>query len=194
MQTEIEVKFLDIDIDDIRARLRVAGAVCEQPMRMMRRVTINTPEMEANKGYLRVRDEGNKVTLTYKQFDSMSVDGAKEIELQVSSFDAAIELLAQAGLKHTSFQETRRETWKLDEVEVVLDEWPWLNPYMEIEGASEQLLQAAAERLGLAWDNAAFGDVMVAYRAQYPHLSETDNIGSVPEAKFGTQLPSLLKG
>lgn len=32
MQIEIEVKFIDVEIDDIRMRLRSAGAVCEKPM------------------------------------------------------------------------------------------------------------------------------------------------------------------
>lgn len=193
MKTEVEVKFLDVDFADIRARLERAGAVCKQPMRAMHRVTINTPGMITNKAYLRVRDEGDKVTLTYKQFDSMSVDGAKEIELHVSSFEETVALLAKAGLKHSSFQETRRETWELDSVEVVLDEWPWLRPYIEIEGASEELLHACAQKLGFNWDDASFGDAMVAYRAQYPHLTESDNIGSVPEARFGAPLPDLLK-
>ena len=35
MKTEIEVKFLNIDIEDIRAKLQAAGAVCEQPMRLI---------------------------------------------------------------------------------------------------------------------------------------------------------------
>lgn len=35
MKTEIEVKFVDVDINDVRARLKKAGAVCEQPMRDM---------------------------------------------------------------------------------------------------------------------------------------------------------------
>ena len=40
---------------------------------------------------------------------------------------------------------------------------------------------------------AKFGDVMVTYRAQYPHLTEKDTVGNLPEVKFDAPLPGLLK-
>ena len=65
----------------------------------MRRVAIENDFMRTDKdAFLRVRDEGDKVTLTYKQFDSLSVDGAKEIEVEVSDYDKTVAILAQAGL------------------------------------------------------------------------------------------------
>ena len=67
MKTEIEVKFCDVDINDIRDRLQRAGAVCEQPMRLMRRALIEEPHHAAEHAFLRVRDEGDKVTLTFKR-------------------------------------------------------------------------------------------------------------------------------
>ncbi|HEU5121461.1 MAG TPA: hypothetical protein VFT59_01335 [Candidatus Saccharimonadales bacterium] len=47
MKTEIEAKFLQIDLDTMRAKLREAGATCKQRMQVMRRVTFSTPEMDA---------------------------------------------------------------------------------------------------------------------------------------------------
>lgn len=135
MKSEIEVKFLDINHGEMRAKLEELGAVCVQPMRLMRRVAIENDFMRTGKdAFLRVRDEGHRVTMTYKQFDELSVDGAKEIEVIVSDFEATVAILEQAGLKSRTFQETKRETWKLGEYEIVLDEWPWLKPYIEIEG------------------------------------------------------------
>ncbi len=193
MNTEIEVKFLNIDHNAMRDTLRAIGAICEQPMRLMRRVTIDAPVMKEKNAYLRVRDEGHQVTLTYKQFDALAIDGAKEIEEVVEDFDATIAILKAAGLPYSSFQESKRETWKLNDIEIVLDEWPWLNPYIEIEADSQEKLQHTAKLLQLDWNSAAFGDVMVAYRAQYLHLNEHDTIGTIPEAKFGMPLPDLLK-
>jgi adenylate cyclase class 2 len=192
MNTEIEAKFLNTDHDVIRDKLQALGATCEQPMRLMRRVTIDTPELIEKDAFLRVRDEGHRTTMTYKQFDQLSVDGAKEIEITVSDFDKAVQLLEAAGLKSESFQESKRETWLLGSVEIVLDEWPWLNPYIEIEAESELAVRSTAESLGFAWDMAVFGDVMVAYRAQYPHLSEQDTVGRIAVVKFGDPLPDLL--
>lgn len=193
MRTEIEVKFLAIDIDEVRAKLKSLGAACEQPMRLMRRVAIDSEFMRTGKdAFLRVRDEGNKVTMTYKQFDSLSVDGAKEMEVEVSDYEATVALLAQVGLSAHTYQETRRETWRLGEVEVMIDEWPWLKPYIEIEGESEADLRDAASQLGFDWSDAVFGDVMAAYRAEYPHLTLKDTVASVPEVKFGDPLPRIL--
>jgi adenylate cyclase class 2 len=193
MKSEIEVKFLNVGFDQVRAKLRELGAECEQPMWLMKRVTIETPELLEKKSYVRVRDEGDKVTLTYKQFDSLSVDGAKEIEITVSDFKGAVALLAAAGLPHISFQESKRETWKIGSVEVVLDEWPWLNPYIEIEGDSEAELKDMAKQLGFNWDDAVFGGVTIAYRAQYPHIDPGDTVGRIAEIKFGDPVPEFLQ-
>ena len=193
MKTEFEVKFVRVGHDGVRAKLKDLGATLGQPMRLMRRAIIETPELKEQGAFLRVRDEGDKVTLTYKQFNSLSVDGAQEHEVVVSDFQATVDLLQAAGLPYRSLQESKRETWHYDNAEVVLDEWPWLDPYIEIEGDSEAHVRQIAEQLGFNWDDAVFGDVMAAYRVQYPHLSEKDTVGNLAEVKFGDPLPDLLK-
>ena len=74
MKPEIEVKFIDIDIEDVRTRLTAAGAVCASPMRMMRRVLVETAQMADDDAFLRLRDEGDKVTLTYKPVSYTHLD------------------------------------------------------------------------------------------------------------------------
>ncbi len=193
MKTEYEAKFVNIDIDDIRARLKSNGARLEKPMRLMRRVIIETPAMKNKNAFVRVRDEGDRVTVTYKQFDALSVDGAKEHEIIVSDFEETVALLAAAGLPHSSFQESKRETWSFDKAEIVIDEWPWLNPYIEIESNGEEHVKLVVAKLGFNWRDAVFGDVMAAYRWQYPHLRDNDTVGNIAEVKFDDPLPDLLK-
>lgn len=198
MKTEIEAKFLDINFGEIRKRLNSVGAHCMQPMRLMRRVIMDTEDstLQQNNGYVRVRDEGHRVSLTYKSFDEtqeLHIASAKEIEIKVSSFEDTIALLRATGLAVKSFQESRRETWKLGKVEIVLDEWPWLKPYIEVEAATEKLVKSAANKLELEWSKAVFGDVMAAYRAQYPHLHQDQTVASLDEVKFGDTMPSMLK-
>jgi len=192
MKTEIEVKFVNVNHDDIRVKLKKLGAVCEHPMRKMKRVTIDSPDMKSKDAFVRIRHQGDKITVTYKQFDSLSLDGAKEIEIVVNDFDSTIDLFEAIGLPYHSHQESKRETWKLDNVEIVLDEWPWLDAYIEIEGPSEKVVKKVAKQLGFDWNDAVFGDVMAAYRIQYPHLSENDTIGNLTSVKFGDELPDLL--
>lgn len=192
MNTEIEAKFVNVDHDIIRSKLSSIGAKLEQPMRLMRRVTIDTDYMKTKNAFLRVRDEGHRVTATYKQFDSLSVDGAKEVEITVNDFQSTVDLLSAAGLAYTSFQESKRETWTLGGAEIVLDLWPWLDPYIEIEAEDEATVRQIAAQLGLNWEDAVFGDVMQAYMKQYPHLTDKDTVGTVPLVKFDDPLPLLL--
>jgi adenylate cyclase class 2 len=195
MKTEIEVKFLDVDFDTARQKLQALGAVCKQPMRLMQRAIIDFPDerLQKDNAYIRVRDEGDKTTVTFKQFKALRVDGAKEIETIVGSFEDTVNIFKAIGLKVRSVQESKRETWQMGNVEVVLDEWPWLKPYVELEGENEAGLRDAAEKLGFDWKEAVFGDVTAVYRAQYPHISQDINLGAIPEVRFDVPLPDILR-
>lgn len=193
MTSEIEAKFLDVDFHEIRERLKKLGAVCEKPMRLMRRAIIETPELRAKHSFVRIRDEGDKVTLTYKQVDEDSLTGVKEVEVDVSHFEDTILLFEQLGMKYKSFQESYRETWRLGDVEIMLDEWPWLKPYIEVEGSSETQVKAVAAKLGFDWQMAVFGRTTSAYQIQYPN-GDADQLVNIPEVKFDTPVPTIISG
>lgn len=195
MNTEIEAKFPNIDHNQIRDRLTQLEATREEPSRLMRRVVYHNDTMTKKGAFLRIRDEGHQTTMTYKQFDANSIDGAKEYEVQVNDFDTAIAAIDATGLVHDTYQESRRETWKLGEVEIVLDEWPWLPPYIEIEGPTEQHVRAVAEKLQLSWNDAMFGGVANLYLFEYPHIGES-GVNEInqnwPMIKFDLDTPTLL--
>lgn len=199
MQQEIEVKFLDVIHDEARKRLKTAGAVCEQPMRRMRRAIMDYPDKrmqtgsQTGWGWVRVRDEGDKVTCTYKHIANDGNDTTHEIEFTVSSYDKTVQLFEAIGLMKHAEQETKRETWKLGEVEVVLDEWPWLPPYIEIEGPTEESIRAAAEQLGMDWDRALRGSSDRAYRVYYPKMTDEESISDAGFLTFDGEKPQWLK-
>jgi len=196
MKTEIEVKFLNVDFDEVRRNLESLGGVCEQPMRLMRRVLSQQHKRSPDSDYssfLRLRDEGDKVTLTYKEFREKTLTGATEQEVVVSNFDETKAILESAGITFTTFQESRRETWKVGNVEVVLDEWPWLNPYIEIESDSEEAVKRMAAQLGFSWDDAVFGATNSAYAVQYPDGRNSRDLISLSEIRFGAPLPDIFK-
>lgn len=174
MDTEIEAKFANTDHDAVRAKLEALGGKCTQPNRLMRRVIVHTPEMTAKNAFIRVRDEGDRVTMTYKQFDSDDITGAKEYETVVGDFDQTVAILTSGGLAPDTYQESKRETWKLGEVEIMLDEWPWLNPYIEVEGPSVELVQETAKNLGFNPEKAIYGGVANIYMQQYPGVTEDE--------------------
>jgi adenylate cyclase class 2 len=192
MQTEIEAKFLAIDHSSVRAKLRDAGAVCEQPMRLMRRKTYDYPNKSLNKknGWVRVRDEGDKITMSYKQLNDRTVHGTQEVNLVIDSFDAADWFLVTVGLVSEAYQETKRESWVMDGVQIELDEWPWIKPFVEIEGPSERAVREVAAKLGLDWSLARHGSVENAYQAEYDVTEE--EVDSWPEITF-TPVPEWLE-
>ncbi len=169
MQTEIEAKFLDIDHTQMRQKLKKIGAMCQQPMITMKRVNLDFADkaLENKGGWLRIRDNGNKITLTYKQLESWSLHGVKEIETTVGDYVAAEQIMNAIGLVTKAYQITRRETWEYNGCEVVLDEWPWIKPLLEIEGPSENDVKELAAMLGLTWKDALFGSVEPAYMAEF---------------------------
>ncbi|HUB92993.1 MAG TPA: class IV adenylate cyclase [Verrucomicrobiae bacterium] len=199
MKEEIEVKFLDVAHDVIRSKLEAAGAVCEQPMRVMRRAIIDYPDKRLSTssdtgwGWVRIRDEGDKITCTYKHIAKDGNDTIHEIEITVSSYEKAIEIFEAVGLKKHSEQETKRETWRIDDVEVALDEWPWIPSYIEIEGSSESSIKAAAEKIGLSWADALHGSSDRLYRTYYPKMGSEESVSDMAQLTFGGGLPQWLK-
>lgn len=197
MQTEIEVKLPRIDIDDMRKRLEAAGAVLEQPMRQMRRVNMETEYQRNHHAFLRVRDEGDKVTLTYKQRDNheaSNIDSVKEVEVVVSDFEKTIEIFRLSDLPPITYQETRRETWKLDGVEVVIDEWPWIDPFAEVEGSNEAAVRDAVEKLGYEWSDVMICQIDQMYELQYDFAPGIKGLQIIKDIRFELPVPEELIG
>lgn len=194
MQPEIEAKFLDVDHEIVRTKLENLGATCEHPMRLMRRTLFDYPDSrfqkENQKQRLRIRDEGDKVMVNFKSNNETNY--VDEIETTIGSFETMAKLFEAIGLVSYSFQESKRETWHYKDVEVVLDEWPWLNTYIEIEGPNESAIRDAAEELGFDWQDAKFGSVDTAYRHQYLGMTNAESIGDLAEVRFNLPLPDYL--
>lgn len=194
MKPEIEAKFLDVNHDELRAKLKELGAECVQPMRLMKRKNYDFPDLRLDKeksGWVRVRDEGDKVTLSYKQLNSRELDGTHEVNITVDSFENACSLVESIGLEATSYQETKRESWRLPDFEIELDEWPWVKPYIEIEGPDEASLRKLAADLGLDWTSVCHGSVEVVYRGEYD-VTDAD-VDYIPEITFDLPAPPVLE-
>jgi adenylate cyclase class 2 len=169
METELEAKFLDVNPDKLRLLLKQNGATLVHPERLMRRKNFDYSDRRLEKigGWVRVRDEGDKVTLSFKQIFDRTIEGTKEISLKVEDFEKMDEFLAVVGFECKSYQETKRERWDFNGVEVTIDTWPWIPTLVELEGKSADELKAAAEKLQLDWKKALHGSVENAYQAYY---------------------------
>lgn len=151
---EYEVKFFPIHLDEMRETLQKAGASLRTPERLMRRCVFAAeanPRMSCT--YIRIRDEGNKTTMSAKQHASDGkIDSQKEYETIVQDFEITHQILLNAGLTQTGYQENKRETWEMpDGTLVELETWPGLPNYLEIEGKSESNVKETAVLLKLKW-------------------------------------------
>ena len=189
MNNEIEAKFLDIDKDKIRVKLKEIGAKLEKPEVLMKRVVFYTGEHS----FARVRDEGDKIVMTYKNVSNdNSILGTKEVNIDVNDYDDAILFLKGCGLKMKANQETKREIWKYGSVEICIDTWPWIPTFVEIEGPSEESVWGTAEKLGLERDDAKFGSVDTTY--QYYYGIDTDVVNlHTPKILFEMEPPEWVK-
>jgi len=198
MQQEVEVKFLDVPHDEARKRLERTGASRKHSMRLMRRAIIDYPDRRLQTGTagawasVRVRDEGDRVTCTYKHVATDGKDSMHEIEFTVSSYENAVEFFKAIGLDVYTEQETKRETWQLGDVKVELDEWPWIPPYIEIEGPSEEAVRQVAERLGYDFSKAFRGSSYTAYRMYYPKMDTEETVDSIKHLIFEGERPKWL--
>lgn len=186
MPPEIEATFIDINKNRLREKLRQAGARLVQPEILMRRVVFDVDE----RTFVRVRDEGNKVTMSYKHLDDLSLSGMKEICLEVDDYEKAIAFVKACGLRMKADQETYREEWELDDVEITIDTWPWIPSYAEIEGMNEDAVKVVAEKLGFDMNDAMYGSVDQVYKVYYD--VDVGEINYCPEIKF-TDVPEWLE-
>ncbi|MDQ3065057.1 MAG: CYTH domain-containing protein [bacterium] len=180
MQSEIEATFLDINHDELRIKLRDAGAICSQPMHDMKRVVYDYEDLRLDKqaAWIRIRQEANKITMSFKQRQAETIEGMKEIEFEISDYEAACQFMESIGLKQKATQETRREVWQLENCEIMLDEWPWIPAYVEVEGSSEASVRKVSNILGFYYENAVFDSTDGIYQ-NYFDITRTE-ISTIP--------------
>ncbi|OGZ53777.1 MAG: hypothetical protein A3H64_03315 [Candidatus Ryanbacteria bacterium RIFCSPLOWO2_02_FULL_45_11c] len=168
MKVEYEATFPNIDKDAIRRKLEQAGARLVRAEFLQKRVTFHLPEgHEISGGWARVRDEAGKITLSLKVIDGTNIENQKEILLEVNNFEDARTLLATLGCREKAYQENKRELWVLDAVEITIDEWPFLEPFVEIEGVSEEAVRSVSEKLSFNYKDALFCAVTTLYSQKY---------------------------
>lgn len=187
MKAEIEAKFLNINKENIRKLLKSIGAELVRPERLMERAVFDGSKPNE---YYRVRNEGDQITMSFKHLDDRSIEGMKEICLTVDNYNSAVEFLSSLAGVPKALQETYRESWIKDGVEIDIDTWPWVPSFIEIEGQSAEAVEKLAKELGFNMNDAKYGSVEIVYQ-QIFDVTE-DEINYMPEIKF-TDIPEWLE-
>lgn len=191
MKIEYEATFINIDKKEISKKLKEAGAKLIKPEFLQKRVVFNLPEgHEISGGWVRVRDEGDKITMSLKIIDGEKIENQKEICLVVDNFKEAEDFIIKIGCERKAYQENRRELWALDGVEITIDEWPFLEPFIEIEGETEEKVKTVAKKLGFNYSDALFCSVDTLYSKKYNIPNNIIN-NKIPEIIFGENNPFI---
>lgn len=155
---EIEVKYLDIDKDEIETKLKSIGAEKIKDI-FLRHISFDYPDYRLDKdnSWIRLRDEGDKIVLAYKkrlgvtsQDGSSNDEGMEEVEIVVDSYVDTKNFLIKIGLieKHGEAQK-KRSKWNKDNVIFDIDTVAMIPTYLEIEAESWEDLDRVAIELGL---------------------------------------------
>jgi len=183
MNIEYEATFINIDKNEILEKLKKAGAALVKPEFLQTRAVFDFPlGHEIPYGWLRVRNEGNQITMSIKVVKEGKIDDQKEICLKVDNFENAILFLKTSGCCQKSFQESKRAIWQLDSAEITIDEWPFLEPLVEIEGESEKKVKMVSEKIEFDWTQAKFCAVDAVYAKKY----------NLPEDVINNQMPKIV--
>ena len=126
MHKEIEERVLEIDTKEIIKKLESLNAKKVGDWFQKRYVYDFMPKRESE--WIRLRDTGEEITLTYKNVEKNTVDGTKELEIKVDNFEDTNSMLEILGYRRKAYQENKRLRYMLDDIEIDLDSWP-LIPY-----------------------------------------------------------------
>jgi len=159
---EFEVKFLNINQQEIEEKLKKIGAKKVGEF-FQKWIALDYPDwrLDKNGAWIRLRDEGNgKITLSFKKRLGMKShdgtvndDGMEEIEAHVDSFDKVALIFEKIGFIEKHYAEKKRIRWEKDGIEFDIDIYPELEPYLEIESSSWENIDKGIKLLGLNPDD-----------------------------------------
>jgi len=189
MKIEYEATFININKEGIKKRLEKIGAKLIRPEFLQKRIVFNLSKYHKIKGgWMRIRDEGDKITMSLKIVDGDGIESQKEICLEIDNLENAEKLLILLGCERKAYQENKRELWEIDGVEITIDEWPFLDPFVEIEGKSEESVKNISKKLGFDYKDALFCSTDTIYSKKY-NISEDIINNQTPNLVFNMKNP-----
>jgi len=145
MPIEYEYQFRNYDKSKLIKEMKQLGA--KKKGEYLFRVNVFNHPNKIEDTYIRVRDEGFRITMTYKYQPLNKF--ADENEIIIDDFDEAITILNNLGCKTKYYYEKIREIWNLDNCEIVFDTIPCNPEIMEVEATKKKDLIKLIKKLDL---------------------------------------------
>jgi len=147
MSVEYEYEFLNYDKKYIISEIKKKRAK-KLGQFIFKVIVFTHPLSEKSATYIRIRDEGHKITMTTKT-KSANSQFENENEVIINDFDEAVNILYSLGCIKKYYYEKIREIWRLKDAEIVFDINPCLPERMEIEAKTKKRLNSLVHDLNL---------------------------------------------
>ena len=145
---EYEIRIYDINESKIKNLIRKNGGKLINQKRIMPIIVYHHPKNKKD-SYIRIRDEGNQITMTIKT--KLGTKYPVEREVEINSIEEGDAILKFLGCKLKYKIEKIRETFELKGCkEIVFDSYPGLPTYLEIDCHSESSLKKVSKLLGFS--------------------------------------------
>ena len=166
METEYEVRVLDIDVDKLIAKLEELGATKKGEYFQRRYVYDFNPKIDGK--WIRLRTNGEYTTLAIKSRPNETKIGELfELEEKVEDFDKTHRILQELGYEPNAYQENKRLIYQLKDVEFDIDTWPMIPTYVEIEGKDAEIVNKYINLLELNDNKLSYESLITIYKKYY---------------------------
>ena len=154
MPLEYEYRYQDgtFDKNEIIEKLKTSGA--KKHGNWLFKVQVFSNKNLNNNPYIRVRDDGFQVTMTFKT--KTNGEFVDEQEVIINDFDSGVNIMLGLGCEKKYYYEKLREIWHLDNSEIVFDTNPGRYDIMEVESKTKKELNEKIKLLDL--ENAPHDD------------------------------------
>ncbi len=144
MENEIEVKILEIDVDEVVKKLENIGAKKIVDANIVAEFFINS---DAKK--IRLRRVDGKNILTFKnKYESSDFLKTDEIEIFFDDYEKMKKVLIELEFIHYGSSEKTRTTYKYKNIHFEIDTLPGIPTFLEIESVDMQGVKNGVELLG----------------------------------------------
>ena len=140
---EVELKVLEINIDEEEKKLTKLGfQKIGESIILEKMFDTEKKDLKKKKQVLRLRTIHGKIELTLKEKKEKHpfLKMREEKNVIVNSFGKMQETLEDLGYECKAAREKKRKSYKLNKIKIDIDEYPGTKPYMEIEGAEEDVI------------------------------------------------------
>lgn len=182
MGKEYEFQILDVNVNKMKKILKEnKGKQIHKNIKLVRAVftRCNTKI----KGFVRVRYEGKKTTMTCKIYNNEKFPDEHEVTI-MEDFETGKKFLQSLNLDEKSYQETYREKWSLPITgvhEITFDTWPGLPTFMEIDCDNKKTMDKVMKLLNPDPSKISYGATGKKYELYY----------GIPQKFADNKIPSM---